>query len=87
MAYFLSSSTCYNNYIFVCDICTQQYNNNYFYNPTKILQCIKQYEIKNGDIYYRDTKYNMDWCSKCYKHYNCTIDRQNHFIKKINNLN
>lgn len=84
MAYFLSSSTNHNNYIFVCDIYTQKYNNNYFYNPSEILQLIKQYEIKNGDIYYKDTKYNVDWCSKCYKTYNFSIDRYTHFIKKIN---
>ena len=85
MAYFLTNSTYHNNYIFVCDICTHKYTNNYFCNPTEILQLIKQYEIKKGDIYYRDIKYNMDWCSKCYKHHNFTINKQNHFIKKINN--
>jgi len=84
MAYFISNQKFYDNYIFVCDICTLNYNNNYFNNPDEILQIIKQYEIKKNYIYYHDIKYKLDWCNKCHKNYNFSIDRRYHFIKKIN---
>jgi hypothetical protein len=84
MAYFRSNSKYYTDYIFVCDICTQNYCNNYFNNPNEILQIIKRYEIKKGDNYYYDTKYKIDWCSKCYKNHNFSTIRRNNFIKKKN---
>ena len=82
MAYFCSNNNYYNNYIFVCDICTQNYRNNYFNNPNEILQIIKNYEIKPGTDYYHDTKYNIDWCYKCYSTYNFSTARRNNFIKQ-----
>ena len=81
MSYFINTPQKHTNFIFVCDICTQNYNNSYFINTTEILHQIKFYEIKKNNIYFHNIENNQDYCIKCYNKYSIYNNKQ-YFIKK-----
>ena len=74
----------YNNFIFVCDICTKQFNNLYIINIQETLAKIKIHEIKKNNIYFHNTENNQDYCIKCYNKYSIYNNKQDFIQQQYN---